>query len=52
MWRASGASRFSPKRSSGLSLVKWLTMTMVPPGMQTRRISAAKRAGSGTTEAT
>ena len=40
------------KRSAQFSLVKWLTRTIVPPGMQTRRISAAKRAGFGTTEAT
>ena len=34
------------------SLVKWLTMTMVPPGRQTRRISAIMRTGSGTTDTT
>ena len=50
--RGERRQRFSIAAHQPFSLVKWLTTTIVPPGRQTRRISAANRAGFGTTDAT
>ena len=46
----SNASVNAPR--SGISLVKWLTTTILPPGLHTRLASAIMRTGSGTTVTT
>ena len=50
--RDAGAMAHSIHQRGPRSAAKWLTNRMLPPGRTTRRISASKPRGCGTTEAT